>query len=78
MKEPPPPPKPEQSYEEAAAELASNMEKEARGLALEMGRSLTAPKPPPRPEPPGATRHPFIGANRAQRRAAETRARRQA
>lgn len=70
-KAPPPPVAPEQSYEEAAAELVRNRETEARGLALEMGRALQAAPPPP-------TRHPFIGANRQQRRAAEARARRRA
>lgn len=70
-KAPPPPVEPAQSYEEACAGIVGNLEKEARGLALEMGRAYPAAPPP-------ATRHPFIGANRQQRRAAEARARRRA
>lgn len=66
-KAPPPPVEPE-------PDPLAGIEEEAAKL-----HALMAPKPAPRPAaPPPATRHPFHGANRQQRRAAEARARRRA
>lgn len=73
----PPPPVSEPSYEETASELTRLQEKAARAVMLERWRSFMAGKPAlTLAAPPPATRHPFRGANRAQRRAAEARRRR--
>jgi hypothetical protein len=73
-----PPPPVEPSYEETTAAFVSNLEKEARALGLELSRANQAAEATRPAAPPPATRHPFHGANRQQRRAAEARARRRA
>ncbi|GJE51477.1 hypothetical protein GOFOIKOB_4536 [Methylobacterium tardum] len=66
---------PARSPEEALAEQHASLD--AADAEMKKLVDLMAPKPAPRPAPPPpATRHPFRGANRAQRRAAEAKRRR--